>query len=691
MNNAVGIDLGTTNTVCCYINDCSGFSTIKFDGQDFLPSVLLYEKDKITIGKNAKRKSIISNSRYIESSKTFMGILDPIKVIDNRSFNATDVATEILKKVKTAISEQTNYSGEIHAVITVPAYFESNQKRETKLAGEKAGFIVDSIIHEPSAAAITYGTINPDFNNMYIIDIGGGTFDVAFLKKNIENGEAIEYEEKIVHGDPKLGGDDFNMVIYNMILNHILGECGVDLSSYKNCKGSIKDEGTFLNLCQKIKNLSESIKIALSELNEYRIEIPALFNNEILRSPYNLEYNITRDDFEREARTIFDKIENIIKQSFDDPLKNPEKYKPQDVENVLFMGGSSCIPKFREIAVEFFKKEPIRNVDISKGVAMGAAMVAYNKKNQRENIIGIRKNIVLKEILAHSLGTNCWMNNIPGQFSEILKQGSKYPIKNTVSYQTIVDYQKSMNFRVLEGNSRFEIKNTYYADFLFSDITPMPAGKAKVLVTYECDNDGILNVTAVEKGTDKKLNVTVDISKSCTHPLLNLYSKQFNFIIIPCINTNYIELNKMKKEIRYQILNEVYSSLCIFHNPTSLLYNGMKNMPTDNIVEFSKEFDKYCKNNFRNYGHFSENLNRVTDVIKDSQNSVVIIITDTDISYYNRVNELELMGMRVYIIDLGNFYGNKFVISKTNNYFPVNNNDEIGNVIYKISRELIKS
>lgn len=694
--NAVGIDLGTTNTVCCYINDSQGFSTIRFDGQEVLPSALLYERGKITIGKNAKQKSVISNQRYIESSKTLMGITDPIKTIDDRSFNSTDVATEILKRIKTSISEQANPNDEIHAVITIPAYFESNQKRETKKAGEDAGFIVDAIIHEPSAAAIAYGTINPDFKNMYIIDIGGGTFDVAYIKKNIKSDGSTEYEEKIVHGDHRLGGNDFNMVIYDMILNHILGDCGVDLSSYDNCCDSIKNENTFMNLSQKLKNLSEDIKIALSELQEYKVEIPALFNNEILRSPYNLEYTITRSDFERKASSIFEKIKNIIRQSFEDPDKNSENYKPQDIEKVLFMGGSSSIPKLREIAVDFFGKEPIQNIDISKGVAMGAAMVAYNKKNQRENITSIRKNIVLQEILAHSLGVSSWINNIPGQFSEILKQGSKYPVKNTRSYYTLIDNQENMHFRILEGNSRFEIENTYYTDFTFHDITPMPAGKARVDLICECDNDGILQVTAVEHGTSKNQKVSVDISKSYTHPFLQKYSKKYNIILLPCMSNNYkaSSIDSIKKDMRYQIMSTIHSDLCIFNNPSALLYNGRKHTLTTNIAEFAKTADDYFDNNFINVNKFAENLGYVTEIIDDSKNTVLIIITNTDLSGNSgnhKIHEFELMGMKVYIIDSSRKSKNRNIIINTKNYLSVENEDEIGDKLYYISQRLIDS
>ncbi|MDE6832904.1 MAG: Hsp70 family protein, partial [Ruminococcus sp.] len=593
---SVGIDLGTTNTVCCYVKEDSRYSTIKFNCQDFLPSALLYERGRVTIGSNAKRKSVTRSQNYIESSKTFMGKLEPIKEIDDRTFNATDVATEILKTVKTAITEQTSEE-DIHAVITVPAYFESTQKQETRRAGENAGFIVDAIIHEPSAAAITYGIMNESFNNMYIIDIGGGTFDVAYVIKK-SGGKATEYNEEIVYGDKKLGGDDFNKVIYDMILNNILGKCGVDLSSYENCQDNIKDNATYLSLCQKLKNISENVKIALSDINEYVIEIPALFNNEIFGTPFNLEYTVTREDFEKNSEKLFNKIRDVIKRSFEDTAKNPKGYRPENVENVLFMGGSSCIPKLREIAMDFFKKEPVKNVDISKGVAIGASIIANNHHKERENISGITKKIVLQQILSHSLGTDCWRNNVPGQFSEIIKQGSKYPVSGTASYHTMADNQEAMDFRVLEGNSKYEVENTYYADFTFKGITPMPSGKAVVDVIYECDNDGILKVTAVERGKNKELKTTINISDSCEHPLLNEYSETYNFVIVPCFSR--LADKTMFEDFKQSLLGGIYFNFCIFHNPAVLIHDGKRHDFTNNIDVFAEQFDTYCKNNFRN-------------------------------------------------------------------------------------------
>ncbi len=680
----VGIDLGTTNTVCCLMRENGEMSTVKFNSKPTLPSALLYERNKVYIGNEAKVKSVIKSDRYIESSKTFMGSLEPLKIIDGREFTPTDVASEILKKVKTAIMEQYNCSDEIKAVITVPAYFESSQKRETRKAGEEAGFIVDSIIHEPSAAALAYASVKSNFRNVYVVDIGGGTFDVAFIEKNGES-----YDEKIVSGDSKLGGDDFNKVIYDMILRQILEECGVNLNSYQECTNFISREETYLSICQKLRNISEEVKICLSSMEDYNIGIPALFINELTGQPYSLDMTITREMFEEKSSPLFDKIENIIRNSFTDENKNHSGYSIDDVDLILFMGGSSNIPRIAEIVYDIFEKRPESSIDVSKGVANGAALVCYNNENSSKGIAGIRK-MEYKELLAHSIGTSSWNNRrIPGKFSEILKQGSAYPVSSSSKFTTISDNQTSVKFDIIEGNNKYAVDNKYYASFSVNNLTQRARGETDVEVTYSLDNDGILHISAKEIGAENNnISLDVNISESQENPLKKKFSEKCANIFM--FNTSVSQFKELdndhfKSDFIYKFMDAAYSYLCMFENPSVIVYNGEVQKFTTDPEKLLDQFEDYYSDNilYSNYDEFDSNIECIKKMLKSCDGRVNIFVF-SDMETHVSDNFVSDDNVNIYYLDYNyncnNSYEERYEFTSIN---------ELGDTIYKIcSNEL---
>jgi molecular chaperone DnaK len=610
------------------VSDKSGLVNVNFQGRPILPSALLYEHNIVTIGISAKARAVINNERYIESSKTSIGSLEPLKIIDGREFNPTDVASEILKEVKKSIINQFGFDEkeEIKAVITVPAYFESSQKRETRTAGENAGFVVEAIIHEPSAAAMAYATTVSDFKNVYVIDIGGGTFDVALIEK-----KGDVYEEKIVSGDSRLGGNDFNKVIYDMILRYILTDSGIDLTNYDDCRSYIGSEATYFSLCQKLKNISENAKIELSSLNESSIDVPVLFVDIISGQPYNLSYVITRKMFENKAKFLFDRIENIIRESFSDENINRNGYQINDVEHILFMGGSSAITRLSDIVRGIFNKQPERTVDTSKGVAIGAALVGYNSENNERGIGGISR-IEYHELLAHSIGTMAWCSGVPGCFSEILKQGSTYPVSNTLRIRTSSDRQSNLRFMVIEGNNKYALDNTYYAEFVVENLTKRPRGQTSVELTYSLDVDGILDITAHElESTNDAIKLSVNISESKENPLRSKVSKKYKNIFL--MNTDIssspeFDWDKFEENFSYEFMSSLFYYLYMFDNPSLLLYNGINpGFSTDPAI-LHEQFEFYFVDNTvsSNYPSLKSNIKCIQKIIESSDDNYNIFV-----------------------------------------------------------------
>jgi len=475
----VGIDLGTTNSVVAYFEE-GNIEYLRFRNQEAISSVMLYKDGKVIIGDMAKRKAVSNPNNFIKSSKIFMG--DNLKTwdIEDKKFTPTDIATEILKEIKKTLDKKFSDISEIITVITVPAYFTSTQIDETKKAGENAGFSIKQIITEPVSAAIAYGFEDEHNQNLFIVDIGGGTFDTSILKVSNKN-----FETLAIDGDNKLGGDDFDNNILEFLLKYIRQDKGVNLASLEK-SGIAEDE--YYKAKQALVSKSEEVKKELSEYESVDIEIANLFNG------YNLSTSITRKKFEEISSITIEKIKRTIKKTLDDP-----QYSSSDIDKVVLVGGSSKIPVVREFVTELFGKNPYSDKPLDKLVAMGAVIVA-----KEENTVQI------KDIISHSLGIEL----IYDKFSPILKKNQNYPISHTETYTTSTDFQASVDVNVFEGEDEEDVNNnSFYGGFSLENIEQANAGVPQIEVTFEFDKNRILKVTAKDLGSGSKRSENIDINK----------------------------------------------------------------------------------------------------------------------------------------------------------------------------------
>lgn len=472
--NAIGIDLGTTNSVACILRN-GQFEFLKFSGKDILPSAVLYDDGNILVGDKAKRKSKLNAEHFISSAKTFMGDRKHKWKIDNREFTATDVAAEVLREIYKAARNFFGNDEPIQAVITTPAQFSATQNGETKIAGENAGFTVKQILAEPIAAAMAYVFENPKPNEkIYVVDLGGGTFDVALLETAGQN----KYETLFKDGNRALGGDNFDQAVVNLIMNAVKKINGVDLSTAE--KSKLK-ETQYKKTLQKIYLTAEKVKCALSTSEIEKVDIDNLF-------PYgdgyfDLHTSITREDFLKEAAPYVKEVEKVIRRSFENT-----EYNVKDVDRIILVGGSANMPFVRKCVKKLFDKDPYSNIDLSKLVAMGAAILADDE---------LGNGIELHDKIAHSFGIKV----IGERLSIVLKKDEQYPCYHNELFETVADNQKNILFKVYEGEDTEDLSNDrYIGEFWLKNIELAPAGK-KVDVRFEFDESCILHVTAEDPVT----------------------------------------------------------------------------------------------------------------------------------------------------------------------------------------------
>lgn len=485
MTTTIGIDLGTTNTVCCTIERGS-FRFLNFSGKTLLPSVLMFRNGKLSIGEKARKKSILYADHCIISSKTHIADFSKKWLIEDKSFCATDVAVQILTHVYSQAVRQLKAEGNIEAVITVPAYFTANQINEIKKAGELAGFTVKQIIAEPVAAAVAYGFDDAHNQKLAVIDIGGGTFDVSILQ--VDN---LEYTNLATEGDRYLGGDDFDKILFEMCLKKIRQTAGgVDLADEDEPGLSSED---FLRARQRLLMECELAKIELSEAEDVLIEISNLFEHR--GKPYHFSLTVSRDDFEAECSVLLNKIQRIVKNCV-----SKTGDSPSDIDKVILVGGTSYMPVIRNFVADFFNKQPYADMDLSKLVAMGAALVADDEKN----------GIQIRDIITHSLGIRLKDD----RFSKLLEKDKFYPISNSDIYSTVSDYQEAVEIKIYEGEDENDINNnTYYGCFSLENIESAPAGVPEIKVSFYFDKSRDLHVKAEDLRTGSNGSILVQMNK----------------------------------------------------------------------------------------------------------------------------------------------------------------------------------
>ena len=496
MGKTVGIDLGTTNSVVAVMEGGEPVVIATAEGSRTCPSVVGFKQNgERLVGVTAKRQAVVNPDNTISSIKRFIGhqfsevsseqsrISYKLKAGKNgqtvayvpaldKELTPEEVSAMILQKLKT---DAEAYLGETvdQAVITVPAYFNDAQRTATKNAGEIAGLKVLRIINEPTAASLAYGLDKKANETILVFDLGGGTFDVSVL----DVGEGV-FEVRSTSGDSHLGGDDFDNKIVDWLAAEFKKDQGVDL---------LKDRAAV----QRLREAAERAKIELSSQMSAQINLP--YVTAVDNEPKHLDYSMTRAKFEELTSDLMDRVKKPFNQALEDA-----KVKAGDVDEIIMVGGSSRMPQVQELVKKLTGKEPNRSVNPDEVVAIGAAI-------QAGVLGGEVKNIVLLDVTPLSLG----VETQGGIFDKLIDRNTTIPTKKSRVYTTAADNQPEVEIHILQGERPMARDNKSLGRFHLAGIPPSPARVPQIEVTFDIDANGILHVSAQEKGTGAKQSITI--------------------------------------------------------------------------------------------------------------------------------------------------------------------------------------
>jgi len=494
MSKIIGIDLGTTNSVVAVMEGGKPVVIANAEGSRTTPSVVAFsDKGELLVGQVAKRQAITNPENTIFSIKRFMGrrmeeVTEEMKMVPYRvtagpgnavrvrirgkEYGPEQISAHILQKMKQSAED---YLGEkvTRAVITVPAYFNDAQRQATKDAGRIAGFEVERIVNEPTAAALAYGLDKKKDETIAVYDFGGGTFDISIL----EVGEGV-VEVKSTNGDTHLGGDNIDQRIMEWIVSEFKKENGIDLS---------KDRMAL----QRLKEAAEKAKCELSTVTETEINLP--FITADATGPKHLTLKLGRAQFERLANDLFERSIPPVDQALKDA-----GLKPSDIDEVVLVGGSTRIPKIQEIVRQFFGKEPHKGVNPDEVVAVGAAV-------QAGVLGGEVKDLLLLDVTPLSLG----IETLGSVMTRLIDRNTTIPTRKSEIFSTATDSQTSVEVHVLQGEREMARDNRTLGRFHLIGIPPAPRGVPQIEVTFDIDANGILNVTAKDLATNKEQKITI--------------------------------------------------------------------------------------------------------------------------------------------------------------------------------------
>ncbi len=477
MARAVGIDLGTTNSVVSILEGGAPTVIANAQGSRTTPSVVAFAKNgEVLVGEVAKRQAVTNVDRTIRSVKRHMGTNWSIE-IDGKKFTAQQISAFVLQKLK---QDAESYLGEkiADAVITVPAYFNDAQRQATKEAGQIAGLNVLRIINEPTSAALAYGLDKEKDQTILVFDLGGGTFDVSLLDVGQEDGHGF-VEVKATSGDNHLGGDDWDQRVVDELVTRFKNAHGVDLSKDKMA-------------LQRLREAAEKAKIELSAQTETSINLPYITASS--EGPLHLEEKLTRAEFQRITADLLERCKGPFNQVIKDA-----GIKVSDIAHVVMVGGSTRMPAVSDLVKELTGgKEPNKGVNPDEVVAIGAALQAGVLK-------GERKDVLLIDVTPLSLG----IETKGGLFTKLIERNTAIPTKRSEIFSTAEDNQPSVLIQVFQGERDFARDNKPLGTFELTGIAPAPRGVPQIEVAFDIDANGIVHVSAKDRGTGKEQSMTI--------------------------------------------------------------------------------------------------------------------------------------------------------------------------------------